>query len=66
MELDRRYNPLRTFPAVETEALSQQEIQRVLRETLNDALPQPLAEIRERQQLQRDAVREALRSGGLL
>ena len=39
---DNRFKPARTFPAVETEALRQREIQRILLEALEEAVPQPL------------------------
>ena len=59
---DNRFKPPRTFPAVETEALRQQEIQRILLEALEEDVPQPLSEILEREQLQRVLVRERLGS----
>ena len=60
---DNRFRPARTFPAVETEALRQQEIQRILLEALEEALPQPLHEIRGREERQRVQVRERLSTG---
>jgi len=57
---DKRFNPPRTFPAVETEALRQQEIQRILTERLDAELPEPLAVVLEREEQQRVLVRERL------
>jgi hypothetical protein len=61
MKKDKRYKPPLEFPAVETEALKQQKIQRILLDTLDDALPQPLDEMQEVEQAQRVQVRKALR-----
>ena len=57
---DHRFKPARVFPAVETEALRQQEIQRLLLEVLEQAAPEPLSEVLEREEQQRAAVRERL------
>jgi hypothetical protein len=57
---DNRFKPARVFPAVETEALRQQEIQRLLLNMLERAAPEPLAEVLEREVQQRAAVRERL------
>ena len=57
---DNRYKPARPYEAVETEALKQQEIQRILRGALEAAVPEPLEEVREREEDQRAEVREAL------
>jgi hypothetical protein len=57
---DNRYKPPREFPAVETEALKQQKIQRILLDALNDAVPEPLDDVREREEDQRVQVGEAL------
>jgi hypothetical protein len=57
---DKRFNPPRTFPAVETEALRQQEIQRILTTRLAAELPEPLSVAREREAQQRAEVRERL------
>jgi hypothetical protein len=59
-KLDRRYKPPRRFPAVETEALTQLVIQDILTERLDAMLPEPLAEILEREERQRVEVRERL------
>jgi hypothetical protein len=57
---DRRFKPPRSFDAVETEALGQREIQRLLTERLDEMLPEPLANVREREERQRVQVRELL------
>jgi len=57
---DSRFKPARTFPAVETEALKQTEIQRILRRELDEILPQPFEEVRGHEVAQRVLVREAL------
>jgi hypothetical protein len=57
---DHRYKPVRTFPAYETESLSQREIQRILTEHLDAMLPEPLAVVKAREAEQRVQVREAL------
>jgi hypothetical protein len=38
---DSRYKPARWYPAVETEALKQTEVQRILRAALDDLVPTP-------------------------
>jgi len=60
---DHRYKPARTFPAVETEALSQREIQRILTDKLDAMLPEPLADVLEREDEERVQVRERLEAG---
>jgi hypothetical protein len=62
MKTDNRFKPAREFPAVETEALSQEKIQRVLRQALEDAAPEPLATVADREREQRVAVRQALQA----
>jgi hypothetical protein len=57
---DKRFKPPQKFPAVETEALSQREIQRILTEHLDAMLPEPLAVVKAREAEQRVQVREAL------
>jgi hypothetical protein len=57
---DHRYKPVRSFPAVETEALSQRVIQRILREHLDAMLPEPLADVLAREDEERVLVRELL------
>lgn len=60
---DRRFKPPRAFDAVETEALGQREIQRLLTERLDEVLPEPLKVVRKREERQRAAVRERLAGG---
>lgn len=61
---DHRYKPAREFDAVETEALGQIEIQRLLTAKLEGAVSEPLASILEREERQRVLVRELLERGG--
>jgi hypothetical protein len=60
---DKRFRPVRTFPAVETEALRQREIQRILTERLDAELSEPLSVVLEREEQQRVLVRESLNGG---
>ena len=62
MKTDNRFKPAREFPAVETEALSQEAIQRLLRDALETSVPEPLEVVLEREEAQRVAVRQALES----
>lgn len=64
MKTDRRFRPPRKFPAVETEALRQQKIQRILTARLDAALPEPLSVVLEREEQQRAEVRERLVDNG--
>jgi hypothetical protein len=57
---DNRYKPPRLFRAVETERLGQVPLMQVLRDRLDDELPEPLSVFREREEQQRVQVREAL------
>ncbi len=57
---DRRYKPVRYHDAVETEALGQSAIVDIVRRRLNALLPEPLADVRERERAQRTKVRLAL------
>jgi hypothetical protein len=57
---DRRFKPVRYFDAIETEALKQVEIQRILRERLNAELPEPLEDVQVREHEQREEVRAKL------
>jgi hypothetical protein len=59
---DHRFKPPREFPAVETEALGQTRIISLLTEHLEDAAPERLSEVLEREEEQRVQVRKALRS----
>jgi hypothetical protein len=60
MKADRRFRPPKKFPAVESEALRQREIQRILTERLDAELPESLPVVLEREEQQRVAVRERL------
>jgi hypothetical protein len=62
-KVDHRYEPPRTSPAVETEALRQPVIQRILTERLDAMLPEPLAVVLEREERERVQVRELLNGG---
>jgi hypothetical protein len=57
---DRRYKPVRYHDAVETEALGQSVIVGIVRDHLDGLLPEPLADVHEREQAQRAKVRTAL------
>ena len=57
---DNRYKPARRYRAVETEALKQTEIQRVLRETLDTMVPVALEDALLAEERQRVDVREVL------
>lgn len=60
---DRRYKDGRAHDAVETEALGQAEIVRLLTEALEERVSEPLAEALEREERQRVQVRERLSPG---
>jgi hypothetical protein len=60
---DHRYKPVRFFDAVETEALGQREIRRLLEERLEELLPEPLESVRERERQQREEFRRLLSRG---
>jgi hypothetical protein len=57
---DYRFKPPRAFDAVETEALGQARIRRLLISKLEEASPESLAGVREREEQQRTVVRERL------
>lgn len=57
---DNRYKPPREYEAVETEALGQGEIIRIVREHLDGLLPEPLDVVREREEQQRMEMAELL------
>src|SRR5215213_4705955 len=61
---DHRFRPARTFPAVETEALKQVQIQQILTDALENATSVPLEEAQEAEERQRVQVqvREVLDS----
>jgi len=57
---DRRYKPVRYHPAVETEALKQQVLVRIVRAQLDAELPEPLETVLEREKQQRDRLARLL------
>jgi hypothetical protein len=57
---DHRFKPAKTFPAVETEALRQTQIQRILTSALEAMVPEPLAEVLSREEAQRVRTRAAV------
>jgi hypothetical protein len=57
---DRRYKPVRHHDAVETEALGQRFIVGIVRAHLDELLPEPLADVLEREKAQQAKVRTAL------
>jgi hypothetical protein len=57
---DRRFKPPRACPAVETESLGQARIIDILTSKLEEAAPEPLSEVLEREEQQRAEVRERL------
>jgi hypothetical protein len=57
---DRRYNDHHPHEAVETEALSQTIIVEIVRNRLEQLLPEPLARVQERAERQRGKIRRAL------
>lgn len=57
---DNRYNPPKVHEAIETEALGQRLIVDLLRDRLNELMPEPIADIIERQTQQREEVAETL------
>jgi hypothetical protein len=61
---DRRFKPVQYHDAVETEALGQSEIVRIVREHLDGLLPEPLEVVREREARQRQQVAAFLRRMG--
>lgn len=60
---DHRYRPVRYFEAVETEALGQREIARLLEERLIELLPEPLELVRARERRQRRQIERLLARG---
>jgi hypothetical protein len=59
-KVDKRYRPPRRYRAVETERIGQVPLTRMLRGRLDAELPEPLAEVLEREERQRVQVRERL------
>ena len=60
---DNRYKPAREFDAIETEALGQVEIQRLLTTRLEEVVSESLEVVLEREEQQRVLVRELLERG---
>lgn len=60
-KLDRRYKPPRKYSAVECEAVGQVELTRLVRAHLDALLPEPLADVRVREQEQREEMAAILR-----
>jgi hypothetical protein len=58
---DKRYNPVRYFDAVETEAFGQAAIVAAVRARLDELLPEPLEDVLVREEQQRAEVAERLR-----
>jgi hypothetical protein len=59
-KVDSRYRPPLTHEAWEAEALGQGTIQRLVRDALDALLPEPLEDVLEREQVQREHVAEIL------
>jgi hypothetical protein len=59
-KVDNRYRPARDHEAWEAEALCQGTIQQLVRNALDGLLPQPLEDVREREETQRERVAELL------
>ncbi len=59
---DNRFRPVRYYDAIETEALKQTEIQRILTERLDAELPEPLSTVLRREREQRVQVHNSLRT----
>jgi len=59
-KLDRRYKPPRPYKAIECEAVGQVALERMLRDRLDQLLPEPLADVQVREQRQRNKVRTTL------
>jgi hypothetical protein len=57
---DKRYSPPRLHDAIETETLGQGLLVRILRERLDELMPEPLVDVRQREERQRQKVLVAL------
>jgi len=57
---DRRYNPPQAGWAIEVEALGQGVVTRLVRDALDALLPEPLGDVQDRLQVQRDEWKERL------
>jgi hypothetical protein len=60
LKKDKRYSPAREFRAWETEALGQGLVRQLVRDALDELLPEPLEDVRQREAKQRERVSEAL------
>jgi hypothetical protein len=60
IKTDHRFKNGGTHEAVETEALSQRIIVEILRNRLDELIPEPLERVHEREQRQREIIRELL------
>jgi hypothetical protein len=58
---DRRFKPPRAYQAVECEAVGQVTLERILREALEERLPEPLADVHERDVAERAIWERRLR-----
>jgi hypothetical protein len=57
-KVDRRNKPPKVYEAIECEAMKQTELVKLVRKWLNAQLPEPLASVLEREDEQRERVRE--------
>jgi hypothetical protein len=55
-KVDRRYKPPRPYQAIECEAVGQVMLERLLRDRLDDLLPEPLDDVLEREQVEREQI----------
>jgi hypothetical protein len=61
---DKRYKDGDPHEAYEAEAVGQGRITQIIRDRLDDLLPEPLTDVQERQEAQREEVRRLLRGEG--
>jgi hypothetical protein len=59
-KLDKRYKPAKQYEAIECEALGQGVLVRLIRKHLDRLLPEPIANVREREERQQVRVRAGL------
>jgi hypothetical protein len=59
-KVDNRCRPPRPYKAVECEAVGQAVLERMLHKVLDELLPEPLADVRVREERQRATVRAVL------
>jgi hypothetical protein len=59
-KLDHRYRPPRPYRAIECEAVGQAVLEQMLRRALDMLLPEPLKDVRVREERQRELMRAAL------